>query len=152
LRAVHQRLRDMLLLPAWAYTSVLRRRSEDALLSWWLERYTLYLRFVLLHLVLSFLLLIALTLLPPNAGNRDTGWPDSFLFVLLAPLAIFPVTLAYFSGLMAHYLLRRVVGKSKKTGPLLLRLGIGFSLFVLYFPPIAQAVHWLYDFSARMRW
>ena len=141
-----QRLRNAVLLPPSAYYNAVHIHDEADVADWWMDRWLSFNLFVFINGIISAALLILFTSLPPYPWARQTGWPNPFVLLFLPLILPVGANFAYLLGPTAHF----VVGFIRpvcipRAGPMLLRLGIGFSFFVVYLPSVAQAGHWLND-------
>jgi hypothetical protein len=143
---VRQRFRDAALMPPYAYSAPVHAAQQDGIGDWWSERWLAYNAFVFIHGLLSVIALLLFSSLPPSPFSRETGWPDP-LAALAAPIALpIGINIAFLAGPALHSvatLLWR--NKTRLAGPILLRIGICFSVLIIYLPPATQASHWLRD-------
>lgn len=67
--------------------------------------------------------------------------------MVIAPFALpIIIDVAFLVGPVAHSVGGFISPhKTWMAGPVLLRLGVGFSFVMIYLPSVAQSVHWLRD-------
>jgi len=118
----------------------------QSIFHWWEQRRLAYNLFVLANGLLSFLLLVALCSLPPHPSSHEEVFPEP-ISIIVAPIFVpIMVNIAYTAGPILNRLLGPFTCRSAaKVGPVLMRVGIGFSYFVIYLPTVGCALTWLAD-------
>ena len=118
--------------------------STQEVIQWWEARRLAYNKIVFGFGVPSFILYLFFILtsgqLPPG---EDAIEPMTILVApIMVPLA---VNVCYTFGRIGELLWRRIFkDKTRKSGLFLMRLGIGFTFFVLFLPSVSWGIFWVW--------
>lgn len=125
-------------LTLWLFSPPPEPRTTSSVIAWWEKRRLFYNVFVgsigFCSLIAFFFFILHSDALKPGEDAEEP------LAILFAPVA---VNICYTAGWILETLaLKTGVGGKRLRGPLLMRVGLAFSLFVILLPSVLWGIFW----------